>query len=203
MILNRALHHLVRPTDKVNHYTLIKVFAHIDDQGNYTGEYERHGINQSRGHVDHIRVLACGDSSLDFDEWQIQAFDLSSNRAKLHVVPVEDYPYQKLFDIYFKQPVQPSGTFAVGWTFSLPRAMRAAGDHDFVVLKDFKRGVEKFAFTLEFDQALLHYRFEKMRKNGEWEPQVGGKELTQGPRFAYTLELQNPDREAYKFSYQR
>jgi hypothetical protein len=202
LVVNMALDRLVRPKDTSNRYTLIKAFAHIDGEGNYKAQYERHGINQARAAVDRIRVLTCADSNMEFAELQVQAVDLNSNRARLKVVVIEDNSHQKLFDIYFKKPVQPNDRFAVGWSFVWPRVMRASGDYDFVVLKDFERGVERLSYTLEFERELPSFRFEKMTKNGEWEPLAEGKEQQQGNFYTYTLEIDGPECDAYKFSYQ-
>jgi hypothetical protein len=197
LVIDRALAHTVRDDD--NHYTLIKVFAHIDGEGNYNGQYERHGTNHSRA-IDHIRVLTCSDSALEFDQLRVQAFDLNSNGAKLKVVVREDNPRQKLFDICFKRPVQPNEPFGVGWSFLWPRVMRTTDDHDYIMLKDFQGGVEKLSYTLEFEREIPSFRFEEV-KDGKLTALAGGKEVQQGKLYSYTIELQNPKGEAYMFSY--
>ena len=197
LVIDRALAHSV-PNDD-NHYTLIKVFAHIDSEGNYNGQYERHGTNHSRA-IDHIRVLTCSDSALEFDQLRVQAADLNSNGAKLKVVVREDNPRQKLFDICFKKPVQPNEPFAVSWSFVWPRVMRTSDDHDYIMLKDFQGGVEKLHYTLEFEREIPSFRFEEII-GGKPTALAEGKEVQQGNLYSYTLELRNPRGEAYMFSY--
>jgi hypothetical protein len=198
-VVNLALTHSVRPIDKDNHYTLIKLFARIDLEGNYRAQYERHGINQSRTAVDHLRVLSCADSNMDFAVLQVEAGDLNS-QTKLKVQVVEDNRRQKLFDIYFKKPIQPGESFAVAWSVFWPRVLRAAADYDYIVLKDFERGVDKLSYSLEFEWQLPVFSFERLSKSGGWLHLAEGKEQAQGSSYTYILEVR-PDSDAYRFSY--
>src|SRR5579875_459809 len=168
-VVNRALDHTVRPIDKDNRYTLIKLSARIDSKGNYYAQYERHGINHSRTGIDHLRILTAADSNADFNELGVEAIDLNRQGAKLKVAVVEDSFHLKLFDIFFRKPIQPNEQFGIAWSLHWPGAMRASSDYDFIVLKDFERGVEKLSYTLEFDKELSSYRFEKLGKNAVWE----------------------------------
>ena len=201
LMVNQALSRKTRPTDKDNRYTLIKAFAHIDAEGNYKAMYERHGVNQSRNAVDHIRVLTSADSYLEFDDLQVQANEIGGANAKLKVAVVEDDFHQKLFDIFFKKPVQPNERFAISYSFVWPRVMRSSGDYDFLILKDFERGVEHLTYILEFDKELASFRFEKITRNGDWEPLADGKESQNEAMYQYTLDLKNPDSDAYRFTY--
>jgi hypothetical protein len=146
-------------------------------------------------------VLTCADSYLEFAQLQVQAVDLNGNQAELKVAVVEDNPHQKLFDIYFKKPIQPNEPFAVKWSLVWPRVMRASSDYDYIILKDFKRGVEKLSYSLEFDRELPSFRFERMKKKGDWEALAAGKEQVQGSSYLYDLEVTNPGCDAYRFSY--
>ena len=200
LVMDLALNYSVRPTDKDNRYTLFKVFAHIDSDGNYKAEYERHGINQSNAAVNHVRVLTCADSTQEFAQLGVQALDLKSNQV-LKAVPIEDNPRQKLFDIYFKEPVHPNEQFAFRWSILWPRVMRATRDYDYITLNDFERGVEKLSYTLEFERELAHSQFEEIGKTGGSVRVLKGKVQSRGSCYCYMLELQDPPGVAYKFSY--
>jgi hypothetical protein len=188
------------PVDKDNHYTLIKAFAHIDTDGNYQGRYERYGVNQSKTAIDHLRVLTCADSYLEFSRLKVQANDLNGDKPPLKVEAIQDNPGEKLFKIYFRSPVQPGGSFAVGWSFVWPGVMRDTTDEDFVFLNNFERGVEQLVYTLEFERKLSTWQFEK-KTNTQWEIMEEGEETQQGNCWVYSLDVNRKLCDGYKFSY--
>ena len=201
LVVHQAIEVAVKQKDEANHYTLLNYFAHIDGDGNYRAQYERHGVNRSSEPVQKIRVLTCADSNMDLPELGVKAIDLLNNGQTLSVDPIEDHRHQKLFDVRFKLPVHRNEPFAIRCSFVWPRVMRASQDYDFIILKHLDPAIEKLSYTLEFDREPSSAWFTKWTSKREWEPLKGHTQQQQGNNYSYTLELSNPGNEVYGFYY--
>jgi hypothetical protein len=110
------------------------------------------GINSADQISRFFRDSVTGDSPVDTSSMNIKVSDKINNLA-LSWKLIKDFPYEKIIEVYFFQPLKKGGEFDIEWSCVWSGGFTRRDEYVFYPVHYYKQGVEKLVARLELKKA--------------------------------------------------